>query len=244
MISPTSDDFKYKVYNSKKDAFTKTYSNQVDANPKFNGHTNQIDLDAADGTNMFTSQIASNIFGADNEFSGVQFHFHAGSEHTIDGKRFDLEMHTVHYPKDKENGFIAAAMGIIFSVEEYTAALSWSEQRLVDTFFDSLKWSDMTDEGPTVDLVTYGNLMEMVDNNNRYIYKGSVTTPPCATFVYWNVLSTIYPISQKHLDQFKAQLNRGEDGKLDEFGNWREIQNIDEHNVIYLGSKDTRSKAD
>ena len=216
--------------------FTKAYSNQVDANPKWNGHTNQVNLDAADGSNIFTSQIAQSIFGADNEFSGVQFHFHSGSEHTIDGKRFDLEMHTVHYPKDVENEFIAAAMGIIFSVEEYTANLSWSEQALVDTFFDSLKWSDITEEGPTVDLVTYGNLMMMVDSNNRYIYKGSVTTPPCATYVYWNVLSTIYPISAKHLAQFKTQLNRGEDGKLDDYGNFRAIQKEDEHNVIYLQS--------
>ena len=196
-----------------------------------------MNLDAADGSNMFTSSIADKIFGADSEFSGVQFHFHSGSEHTIDGKRFDLEMHTVHYPKDVENGFIAAAMGIIFSVEEYTANLSWSEQALIDTFFDSLKWSDMTEAGPTVDLVTYGSLMQMVDMSNRYIYKGSVTTPPCATFVYWNVLSTVYPISAKHVALFKKQLNRGEEGKLDEYGNFRAIQKEDEHNVIYLQSK-------
>jgi carbonic anhydrase len=152
---------------------------------------------------MFTSKIAEQIFGADNEFVGNQFHFHSGSEHTIDDKRFDLEMHTVHYPKDVESGFIAAAVGIIFSVEDYTANLSWSEQALIDNFFDSLKWSDMSEEGPTVDLVTYGNLMQLVDTNSRYIYKGSVTTPPCATFVYWNVLSTVYPISARHVDLFK-----------------------------------------
>ena len=143
-------------------------------------------------------------------------------------------MHTVHYPKETKESFIAAAMGIIFSVEDYTADLSKAEEMVIDTFFDSLKWGDMTEEGPTVDIVTYGNLMEMVDNKNRWIYKGSVTTPPCATAVYWNVLSTIYPVKQKHLDLFKTQLDRGEDGKLDELGNWREIQEIDGQDVIYL----------
>ena len=152
----------------------------------------------------------------------------------MDGKRHDLEMHTVHYPSETKNGFIAAAMGIIFSVEDYTADLSKAEEMVIDTFFDSLKWGDMTEEGPTVDIVTYGNLMEMVDNKNRWIYKGSVTTPPCATAVYWNVLSTIYPVKQKHLDLFKKQLDRGEDGKLDELGNWREIQEINGQDVIYL----------
>jgi hypothetical protein len=36
--------------------------------------------------------------------------------------------------------------------------------------------------------------MMMVDTRNRWVYKGSVTTPPCATMVYWNVLTTVYPI--------------------------------------------------
>jgi carbonic anhydrase len=76
--------------------------------------------------------------------------------------------------------------------------------------------------------------MQMVDSNNRWMYKGSVTTPPCAGFVFWNVLSTIYPISEQHLQLFKKQLDRGEEGRLDEYGNWRTIQSEDEHNVIYL----------
>lgn len=85
-----------------------------------------------------------------------------------------------------------------------------------------------------IDMALYGNLMQLVDNNNRWVYKGSVTTPPCATYVYWNVMSTIYPISQRHLDLFKAQLNLGEGGQLDERGNWRAIQAVDEHNVAYI----------
>ena len=55
---------------------------------------------------------------------------------------------------------------------------------------------------PVVDLISYGNLMELVDMNNRWIYKGSMTVPPCESMVYWNVLSTVYPIKQEHLDQF------------------------------------------
>jgi len=45
--------------------------------------------------------------------------------------------------------------------------------------------------------------MMSLNMNNRWVYKGSVTTPPCATFVMWNVLSDVYPISQHHLDLFK-----------------------------------------
>jgi len=64
---------------------------------------------------------------------------------------------------------------------------------LIDNFFDSLKWRD-TLSNPDVDFVVFGDLMEMVDWKNRWSYKGSVTTPPCETSVYWNVISTVYPI--------------------------------------------------
>ena len=80
--------------------------------------------------------------------------------------------------------------------------------------------------------------MNLVDSDNRWIYKGSVTTPPCATFVYWNVLSTVYPISQKHLDQFKAQLNLGENGQLASRGNYRETQKINRQGVVYIRRED------
>ena len=36
-----------------------------------------------------------------------------------------------------------------------------------------------------------------------WIYKGSLTTPPCSKSIYWNVIATVYPIKQKNLDQFK-----------------------------------------
>jgi len=78
--------------------------------------------------------------------------------------------------------------------------------------------------------------MELVDFNNRWAYKGSLTTPPCTSFVYWNVLSTVYPIKAEHLELFKTQLAKGENGDLATLGNWRETQDIDNHNVFYISS--------
>lgn len=82
----------------------------------------------------------------------------------------------------------------------------------------------------------------MINMKDRYTYVGSVTTPPCATKVYWNVQTTIYPIKQRHVDQFKAQLARGHAGhpqtpKLEVTGNWRVIQaETPEHNPIIIRS--------
>lgn len=90
-------------------------------------------------------------------FVANQFHFHAPSEHTINGEYMDLEMHTVHYPassggmKDSADApdqtFIAAALGINFSVEKFTADLSESEIMIIDNFFESLRW-DVVVGGP------------------------------------------------------------------------------------------------
>jgi len=55
--------------------------------------------------------------------------------------------------------------------------------------------------------------MNMVDTNNRWTYEGSVTTPPCATLVYWNVLRTVYPIKAGHLKKFKAMLDKMDTSK-------------------------------
>jgi len=150
----------------------------------------------------------------------------------------DFEMHTVH-TEDGEvpnaNGFTHAAMGIMFSVNNHNANLSDAQTKIIDTFFETLHLQKQND--PQVDMVTYGDLMMMVDMNNRWVYKGSVTTPPCHRFVYWNVLQTVYPMKQKHLDLFVAQLNRGEEGKLGQRGNYRETQQMDLQNVISVNNK-------
>lgn len=132
-IDLKTDTSGYKIFGSADDDITKIYSNQYGATVNWNGHTSQtnLGLDAATDkyttVNMFKSKIAKNHFAAPEVFEGNQFHFHAGSEHTIDGKRQDLEMHTVHFPKAPEGGFIAAAVGIMFSVNDYTAQLTNDE---------------------------------------------------------------------------------------------------------------------
>ena len=48
------------------------------------------------GFNGFRSLIASSVFDARDQWVAQEIVFHSPSEHTIDGKRFDLEMQIVH----------------------------------------------------------------------------------------------------------------------------------------------------
>jgi len=105
-------------------------------------------------------------------------------------------MHTVHYAPQAKGGIIAAAMGIFFSRDKFHPRVTEDEVAIIDAFFDSLEWDKNGDR--QVSKVLYGDLMMMVNMRTRWSYKGSVTTPPCATTVYWNVVKTIYPIKEEH----------------------------------------------
>lgn len=49
-------------------------------------------------------------------FTPLQFHFHAPSEHTINGKNLDLELHIVHYYKDTEDDEDGIKLGAVIGV--------------------------------------------------------------------------------------------------------------------------------
>ena len=186
----------------------------------------------------FQSNYAKSAYGADNIFNGTQFHFHHGSEHTVDGVRHDLEMHTAHKANETKNNVSYAAMGIIFSVNKSNIKLNETEQKVIDDFFDSLQWN-VTAKDPVVAEVPFGNLMMMVNTKERWVYKGSLTRPPCSTYVYWNVLTTIYPIKQSVLDNFKKQLNRTSTDLM-KSGNYREIQKLDKQDPKVLTLKEPK----
>jgi carbonic anhydrase len=111
-------------------------------------------------------------------------------------------------------------MGVIFDTKAYTARLNSDQRAKIDAFFDSLNLAATND--PLVQLVPFADLMSVVDPSERWAYKGSLTTPPCTTFVYFNVLSKIYPISEKHLALFRQQIARGAHD-MGKTGNWRVI---------------------
>jgi len=73
-------------------------------------------------------------------------------------------------------------------------------------------------------------MMELLNFEERWMYRGSSTTPPCEGGVLWNVLATVYPIRQETLDAFlAAQKAAGAfypEGTyaegLEAVGNWRD----------------------
>jgi carbonic anhydrase len=101
-------------------------------------------------------------------------------------------MHVVHFPKEAKAGLIASAVGIIFDTKFSDPSISNTTVAIIDRFFDAMRLDQTND--PVVPEIPFGDLMAAIDTNNRWVYKGSLTTPPCSKLIYWNVVGKVYPI--------------------------------------------------
>ena len=142
-----------------------------------NGHTVKV-----------KSKGKSYILVDGKKFTLRQFHFHAPSEHTLNGEHFPFEAHFVH---TDEKGNIAV-VGVFFKVgkENPEIAKLWS----------SLP-STVNQEALLKEEINFKNLLPK--KKDYYRYSGSLTTPPCSEGVRWFVLKEPVELSQKQLEEFK-----------------------------------------
>lgn len=94
----------------------------------------------------------------------------------------------------------------------------------------------MEDKDPTVESVFFGKLMAMVAMNERWIYKGSMTYPPCNQFVYWNIINRVFPVSQEIVDLVGAKLAKTGINTEGTGGNYRVTSHGFNNEVYYVYS--------
>ena len=145
-----------------------------------NGHTIQIN-----------SKTGETMTVGDKTYALLQFHFHAPSEHTVDGEHYPMEMHLVHQAED---GALAVA-GVF--VEE------GAENPGIATL-----WAQLP-EGPgtaaTVRVpVDFADRIFSGDATGVYHYSGSLTTPPCSEGVQWYIRRTPTQFSKDQIATFTA----------------------------------------
>ena len=144
-----------------------------------NGHT--VQLNYAPGSSM-------SIEG--QQYDLLQFHFHAPSAHTVDGKAFPMEAHFVHM--DSHGGL--AVIGVMIEEGAANAALAdaWAHlpaHEAVET---------------TVSDVSVNAGAVLPPDGRYHHYKGSLTTPPCSEGVRWFVLSQPITMSAAQIQKFEA----------------------------------------
>ena len=95
-------------------------------------------------------------------------------------------------------------------------------------------------------LIAFKAAMDLLNFEERWMYRGSATTPPCEGGYLWMVLATVYPIPESVLLPFKAALIAAtaayptgtydtEAGSLQVVGNWREaVESDSTHEMVYI----------
>lgn len=144
-----------------------------------NGHTIQVNYD--DGSVISVGDI---------EYELAQFHFHAPSEHTVDGRHAAMEMHLVHQAESGE----LAVLGVLINPGSHNQA------------FDPF-WAELPDEvGEEIDLKDAEiNVDDLLPSDlGTYRYRGSLTTPPCSEGVSWFVAVDPIELSAEQIGQFTA----------------------------------------
>jgi carbonic anhydrase len=115
-----------------------------------------------------------------------QFHFHAPSEHTVNGQFAAAELHLVH-----RNALLdLAVVGVLVNVGSP-----------VNTVIDEILRNASTESGEEVDLGGSINAKDVLPQfKSYYTYSGSLTTPPCSEGVRWFVLKEPVFVSQAAID--------------------------------------------
>ena len=123
----------------------------------------------------------------DHQYKLRQFHFHAPSEHHIEGKAFPMEMHLVH--QDETDHVLVIAVMMETDATEPVLEKLW-------------KWlPEQTKQEVSIPLEL--SLTDILPRNtHHYTYSGSLTTPPCTEGVQWIVLKKPIHITQQDVDQF------------------------------------------
>ncbi|KAL1323620.1 hypothetical protein HN51_033903 [Arachis hypogaea] len=161
---------------------------------KNKGHS--IQLDILQRTSSL--QINGTSYTLDN------IHWHIPSEHTINGKRFDLELHLVHGSSDNQT----AVIGILYEIgtELDPVLLSLREP------LEALNGSSA---GASVSVGAFDpRVVDITGNDTKlyYRYMGSLTTPPCTEGVIWTVLKQTRSVKSEQILLLDRAVNDGPGG--------------------------------
>lgn len=140
---------------------------------------------------------------------GLQYHFHAPSEHSINGQLLDLEMHIVHalepkHVSEKEEDksqFTNGVLGFFFKAvpddfEFELQGLTDYHDRFLKKMLEAEKAGDKNEK---IDLTKF---VKLLNYNRRWTYPGSLTTAPFSEGILWNILEHVIPVRQSTLDLF------------------------------------------
>ncbi|CAN1770588.1 Alpha carbonic anhydrase 7 [Linum perenne] len=131
------------------------------------------------------------------EYVLQQCHWHSPSEHTINGRRYDMELHMVHYNQETKQ---IAVMGVLYKAGKPCEFLSKLIKDVKSIELDEMDKSKHKKEMEKSMGVIDPKEIRM-GGKKYYRYIGSLTVPPCTEGVIWTINRKIRTVSR---DQIKA----------------------------------------
>ncbi|XP_062262200.1 carbonic anhydrase 4a [Platichthys flesus] len=198
---------------------------------KNNGHSVQVGV-----------PHISTISGGDlpTIYKAVQFHLHwghnggPGSEHTIDGEQYPMELHIVHMKHQYTDLTTALSDPEGVAVLGFFYERSKSGNRKYDPVINALRSITTTNGNTSLSSISLTQLIPSEQNlTSYYRYKGSLTTPGCTEAVIWTLFETPIPLSMDQLRVFSEL--KFHDGKP-MVGTFRPVQPLNGRKVFRSGS--------
>lgn len=159
--------------------------------------------------------------GLSGVYDSLQFHFHwgnlssgPGSEHTVDGKRYPMELHIVN-AKRIYNGNLTK----VFQDSEGLAALGFFIEVESGSVDQPASWKSLTshlatitekDQYTKITGLSMNDLISGVNTKSYHRYFGSLTTPTCNEVVVWTVFKDPIKVSRNLIDLFSTTVRVGD----------------------------------
>ncbi|XP_008829353.1 carbonic anhydrase 4 isoform X2 [Nannospalax galili] len=196
-----------------------------------NGHSVMVLL----GTEVYIAEG-----GLTSQYQATQLHLHwsqevdRGSEHTVDGKHFAMEMHIVH---EKKTG-TSSNKNVLQNPNDKIAVLAFLVEvgDKINNGFQPLVNALTSISKPNMSTtVNEINLMDMLPNEEKlrhyFRYSGSLTTPTCDETVIWTVFKEPIKLHEHQFEAFSQKLFYDQEETLTMKDNVRPVQQLGDRQV-------------
>ncbi|KAM7505398.1 hypothetical protein LguiB_004302 [Lonicera macranthoides] len=123
----------------------------------------------------------------------LQCHWHSPAEHTLNGTRYNLELHVIHI---NPHGGVAV-IGILYKYGHPDPFLAKVESHV----------KTVGREGKELGIVNPGDIK--FGSRKYYRYMGSLTVPPCTEGVIWTIVNKVRTVSRDQLSALREAVHDG-----------------------------------
>ncbi|GMN39248.1 hypothetical protein TIFTF001_008473 [Ficus carica] len=151
-----------------------------------------------------------------------QAHWHSPSEHTVNGRRYDMELHLVHESKDENGKTKNAVVGVLYKLGRPDNFLS--------KLMKDIKAMSDKKEQKHMGVIDPSEIK--LGGKKHYRYLGSLTVPPCTEGVIWTISKKIRTVSRQQVKLLRVAVHdyAEENARPVQPINHRDIQLIDGQN--------------